>query len=222
MKRIFVLCLALLLIFTLPACGRKSQKPSDPAPSTAPETVTPSVPPEIQAPEEPQVPSETSSENPEPSEAVPEQIPSEDPEAPSENVPSEPTVEEPESSIPVPDEDGWYYDLENVTAYLMAYGRLPSNYITKRDAEDLGWSGGSIQRFKEGAAIGGGRFGNYEGLLPEGKYTECDIDTDGASSRGAKRLVFSTDGRYYYTDDHYETFAEVTFVDGRMVLSYDY
>ncbi len=222
MKRILVLCLALLLIFTLPACGRKNQKPSDPAPSTAPETVTPSAPPEIQAPEEPQVPSETSSENPEPSEAVPEQIPSEDPEAPSENVPSEPTAEEPEASIPVPDEDGWYYDLENVTAYLMAYGRLPSNYITKRDAEDLGWSGGSIQRFKEGAAIGGGRFGNYEGLLPEGKYTECDIDTDGASSRGAKRLVFSTDGRYYYTDDHYETFAEVTFVDGRMVLNYDY
>ena len=31
------------------------------------------------------------------------------------------------------------------------------------------------------------------------------IDTDGQSSRGAKRLVFSNDGLYFYTEDHYET-----------------
>ncbi|MBR6951153.1 MAG: ribonuclease [Oscillospiraceae bacterium] len=151
-----------------------------------------------------------------------DETPAAEPETPSEEPSAEPGSDEPEASVPIPDEDGWYYDVENVTAYLMAYGHLPSNYITKRDAEDLGWSGGSVERFREGAAIGGGRFGNYEGLLPEGRYTECDIDTDGASSRGAKRLVFSTDGRYFYTDDHYETFAEVTFVDGRMVLNYDY
>ena len=40
-------------------------------------------------------------------------------------------------------------------------------------------------------------------------YTECDIDTDGQSSRGAKRLVFSNDGLYFYTEDHYETFDEL-------------
>ena len=53
------------------------------------------------------------------------------------------------------------------------------------------------------------RFGNYEGLLPEADgrtYTECDIDTLGADSRGAKRIVFSNDGLIYYTEDHYETF----------------
>ena len=47
-------------------------------------------------------------------------------------------------------------------------------------------------------------------LLPEkpGRtYTECDIDTLGKSSRGAKRIVFSNDGLIYYTDDHYEHFT---------------
>ena len=55
----------------------------------------------------------------------------------------------------------------------------------------------------------GDYFGNYEGLLPEKKgrkYTECDIDTLGAKSRGAKRIIFSNDGLIYYTDDHYESF----------------
>ena len=127
-----------------------------------------------------------------------------------------------EAAVPVPDEDGWYYDLENVTAYLMAYGKLPSNYITKNEAQNLGWSGGSVQKYREGAAIGGSHYGNYEGLLPDGNYTECDLDTDGASSRGAKRLVFSDDGHYYYTEDHYESFAEVTFENGELVLSYDF
>ena len=74
----------------------------------------------------------------------------------------------------------------------------------------MGWTGGSVERYTgEGTAIGGGRFGNYEGLLPKAKgrtYTECDIGTVGASSRGAKRLVFSNDGLIYYTEDHYESF----------------
>ena len=59
------------------------------------------------------------------------------------------------------------------------------------------------------ASIGGDRFGNYEGLLPETegrRYTECDIDTMGRSSRGAKRIVFSNDGLIYYTGDHYKSF----------------
>ena len=65
------------------------------------------------------------------------------------------------------------------------------------------------QLYAPGKCIGGSRFGNYEGLLPEADgrtYTECDIDTLGADSRGAKRIVFSNDGLIYYTEDHYETF----------------
>ena len=221
MKKAVLLFLALLLILTLPACGRKSQTPSAPA---EPEPETAVVPGEQspQPAEETPAPAEKPAEDPAAPETVPDDAPAEEPEEPAEEPSGEPESDEPEASLPVPDEDGWYYDLENVTLYVMTYGKLPSNYITKKQAEALGWSGGSVQRFKEGAAIGGSHFGNYEGLLPDGKYTECDIDTDGASSRGAKRLIFSSDGHYYYTDDHYETFAEVTFVDGRMVLDYDY
>ena len=77
----------------------------------------------------------------------------------------------------------------------------------KNEARDLGWSGGSVERYAPGCAIGGDTFGNREGVLPDGKYHECDIDTIGENSRGAKRLVYSDDGRIYYTEDHYETFT---------------
>lgn len=106
-------------------------------------------------------------------------------------------------------EDGAYTSKEDVALYLYQYGCLPSNFITKKEAEKLGWSGGSLEPYAPGMCIGGSRFGNYEGLLPEKKgrtYTECDIDTLGAKSRGAKRIVFSNDGLIYYTEDHYESF----------------
>ena len=121
-------------------------------------------------------------------------------------------TEAPETQAPLPEvtEDGWYSSKEDVALYIHLYGHLPENYVTKRDAQALGWSGGSVERYAgEGTAIGGSRFGNYEGLLPEAEgrtYTECDIDTVGGSSRGAKRIVFSNDGLIYYTGDHYESF----------------
>ncbi len=107
------------------------------------------------------------------------------------------------------DEDGWYYSAEFVSLYLQTYGRLPDNFMTKEEARKLGWEGGSLEEFAPGFAIGGDKFGNREGLLPTAKgrqYYECDIDTDGRDSRGAKRIVFSNDGLIYYTDDHYESF----------------
>ena len=108
------------------------------------------------------------------------------------------------------DEDGWYTSKEEVALYIHLYGDLPNNYVTKDEAEDAGWSGGNVERYTgEGTAIGGSRFGNREGLLPKEQgrtYTECDIDTVGENSRGAKRIVFSNDGLVYYTDDHYESF----------------
>ena len=106
-------------------------------------------------------------------------------------------------------EDGTYTSKDDVALYIHTYGHLPDNFITKKEAEKLGWQGGSLEPYAPGKSIGGSRFGNYEGLLPEkdGRtYTECDIDTLGASKRGAKRIVFSNDGLIYYTGDHYETF----------------
>lgn len=126
-----------------------------------------------------------------------------------EQVQAEPDVALEESSEPKTeiDKDGSYTSKEDVALYIHTYGCLPSNFITKSEAKKLGWSGGSLEGYAPGCSIGGDRFGNYEGLLPEGRiYTECDIDTAGASSRGAKRIVFSNDGLIYYTDDHYESF----------------
>lgn len=116
--------------------------------------------------------------------------------------------EEDESPGKLP-EHGSYTTKEDVALYLYQYGRLPDNFITKKQAQKLGWEGGSLEPYAPGKCIGGDYFGNYEKLLPTAKgreYTECDIDTLGAKSRGAKRIVFSNDGLIYYTDDHYESF----------------
>ena len=108
------------------------------------------------------------------------------------------------------DENGTYDSAKDVALYIHTYNKLPPNYITKKEAKALGWNGGSLEDYAPGKCIGGDRYGNYEGLLPEKKgrhYTECDIGTLGKSSRGAKRIVFSNDGLIYYTKDHYKTFT---------------
>lgn len=125
--------------------------------------------------------------------------------------PAQPEQTPPEAAEPAPiDEDGTYNSAEDVSLYLYTYDHLPDNYITKSEARDLGWTGGSVERVAPGCAIGGDRFGNREGVLPAAQgrsYYECDIDTIGETSRGAKRLVYSDDGLIYYTEDHYETFT---------------
>ena len=102
----------------------------------------------------------------------------------------------------------WYYDRDHVAAYIRTFGCLPGNYITKNQARQLGWYGGPVEPYAKGKVIGGDRFGNYERRLPQGAWRECDIDTKGRS-RGAKRLIFSSDKRIYYTSDHYQTFRKV-------------
>ena len=122
-----------------------------------------------------------------------------------------------EEETPAIEEDGTYTTKEDVVRYIHTYGHLPENFITKKQAQALGWEGGSLEPYAPGKCIGGSRFGNYEGILPEkdGRtYTECDIDTLGASKRGGKRIVFSNDGLIYYTEDHYETFELLYGEDG--------
>lgn len=122
-----------------------------------------------------------------------------------------------EEETPAIEEDGTYTTKEDVARYIHTYGHLPENFITKKQAQALGWEGGSLEPYAPGKCIGGSRFGNYEGTLPEkdGRtYTECDIDTLGASKRGGKRIVFSNDGPIYYTEDHYETFELLYGEDG--------
>ena len=122
-----------------------------------------------------------------------------------------------EEETPAIEEDGTYTTKEDVALYIHTYGHLPENFITKKQAQALGWEGGSLEPYAPGKCIGGSRFGNYEGILPEkdGRtYTECDIDTLGAEKRGGKRIVFSNDGLVYYTEDHYETFELLYGEDG--------
>ena len=122
-----------------------------------------------------------------------------------------------EEETPAIEEDGTYTTKEDVASYIHTYRHLTDNFIAKKQAQALGWEGGSLEPYAPGKCIGGSRFGNYEGTLPEkdGRtYTECDIDTLGASKRGAKRIVFSNDGLIYYTEDHYETFELLYGEDG--------
>ena len=64
-------------------------------------------------------------------------------------------------------EDGTYTTKKDVARYIHLYGHLPDNFITKKEAQQLGWTGGSLEPYAPGCCIGGSRFGNYEGLLPE-------------------------------------------------------
>lgn len=134
-------------------------------------------------------------------------------EAPKESLPAQQETTKPQQETSSEyanadiDPDGSYTTAEDVSLYLYTYGELPDNFMTKKEAKKLGWTGGSLEKYAPGMCIGGDYFGNYEGTLPDGDYHECDIDTLGAKSRGAKRIVYSEDGRIYYTEDHYETFT---------------
>ena len=163
-----------------------------------------------EVPEKPGASIETESGSEERTEESEESISTEETEAvedlKSPGEQSEPKISK-EEVLP---EEGAYSSRDDVALYLKLYGRLPNNFITKNEARKLGWEGGSLEPFAEGKCIGGDWFGNYEELLPEKKgrdYHECDIDTLGKDSRGAKRLVYSNDGLIYYTEDHYQSFT---------------
>jgi|GEM_PF-3312757 len=112
----------------------------------------------------------------------------------------------PENNIVVT-EDGLYTSKDEVALYIATFHKLPSNYMTKAEA------GGSIKTLwttTNKASIGGDTFGNRERLLPSAPgrtFIELDIDYNGGS-RGAKRIVYSSDFRIFYTSDHYDSFVE--------------
>lgn len=66
----------------------------------------------------------------------------------------------------------------------------------------------------------GGRFGNYEGILPRESrnfYREYTVEDPGARFPGPRRIVTGGQRRtgdgpqiWFYTDDHYESFCEIT------------
>ena len=114
----------------------------------------------------------------------------------------------PQAGETAPDEDGSYTGKDELALYIHLYGHLPDNFVTKAEAEAAGWTGGAVSKKLPGKSIGGDRFYNREGLLPDAKgrvWTECDVG-DPSRGRGAERIVFSNDGLIYYTSDHYDSF----------------
>ena len=83
--------------------------------------------------------------------------------------------------------------VREVLAYVREHNRAPSGYV------------------------GGRKFGNYEGLLPKSTpqgqriaYQEWDVNPQKPDqNRGAERLVTGSDGRAWFTRDHYNSFVEV-------------
>ena len=112
------------------------------------------------------------------------------------------------------EEPGPIIEPQAIADFLFEHGELPDNFITKKEAQELGWK--TRYRYVSDAApgmsIGGDYFGNYEGKLPviKGrKYYECDCwYTEGP--RSEYRIIYSNDGHVWYTEDHYNTFTEMS------------
>lgn len=106
-----------------------------------------------------------------------------------------------------------YYEMEEVALYLHLFEELPPNYVRKKEASAAGWipEEGNLWDVLPGAVIGGDSFGNFEGILPRKKgrkYYEADVNYEGGH-RGGERLVYSSDGLIFYSDDHYNSFEEI-------------
>ena len=111
------------------------------------------------------------------------------------------------------DEKGEYTSPQEVALYIYIFDKLPANFITKKEAMNLGWESnkGNLWEVTDNKSIGGDKFGNREGLLPKSDgrvYYECDVNYEGGF-RGAERIVYSNDGLIFYTNDHYESFEQL-------------
>ena len=86
----------------------------------------------------------------------------------------------------------------------VAVAELPAQ---ARETLELIRRGGPFPYERDGAA-----FGNFEKLLPlkeRGYYREYTVNTPGAKSRGARRIVAGRGGELYYTGDHYQSFRRI-------------
>ena len=114
------------------------------------------------------------------------------------------------------EESGLYTTKDSVAAYLCKFDKLPANYVGKDKGIALYESktGNAFSKWNFNpwttinVMIGGDKFSNNEGLLPEGSYHEADVDYS-AKNRGTKRLIYQSDCVIYYTSDHYESFSKL-------------
>ena len=104
-------------------------------------------------------------------------------------------------------------EAQRIADYIFEHGELPDNFITKKQAQALGWDSmyNYVSDIAPGKSIGGDYFGNYEQKLPvvKGrKYYEADCFYFGGD-RNEYRIIYSNDGHVWYTGDHYNTFIEL-------------
>ena len=197
MKRRIAALIALLLagLLALSGCGKLAEV-SSPAAKGPAETAAAEKAAEALT----KAPTEAPTKAPKPTKA-PTEAPTKAPK------PTKAPTEAPEEKA------GPIIEPQAIADYLFTYGKLPDNFITKKEAQALGWdsSYNYVSDVAPGKSIGGDRFGNYEGKLPKKKgrtYYECDCNYRGGK-RGAERIIYSSDGRVWYTNDHYETFTEL-------------
>lgn len=112
-------------------------------------------------------------------------------------------------------EPGPLDEAQRIADYIFEHGELPDNFITKKEAQALGWDPenkhNNVSDVAPGKSIGGSYFGNYEKRLPvvQGrKYYEADCYYHGGA-RNAYRIIYSNDGHVWFTGDHYQTFTEL-------------
>ena len=112
------------------------------------------------------------------------------------------------------EEPGPIIEPQRIADYIFEHGELPENFITKQEAKDLGWDSyvNYVSDVAPGMSIGGDYFGNYQGKLPRvkgRKYYEADCWYTGGK-RNQYRIIYSNDGHVWYTEDHYNTFTEMS------------
>lgn len=110
-------------------------------------------------------------------------------------------------------EPGPLDEAQRIADYIFEHGELPDNFITKKEAQALGWDKyvNKVSDIAPGKSIGGDYFGNYEKQLPvvQGrKYYEADCYYFGGD-RNEYRIIYSNDGHVWFTGDHYQTFTEL-------------
>ena len=114
------------------------------------------------------------------------------------------------------EESGKYTTRDSVAAYLCKFDKLPSNYVSKNEGQQLyeTKTGKTFEKWNFnpwttiGVMIGGDSFSNDKSMLPQGSYHEADVDYS-ANNRGTKRLMYQGGCTIYYTANHYESYSEI-------------
>lgn len=96
--------------------------------------------------------------------------------------------------------------------WLVHYGRLPESYISGGALRALGWRPGKpVRRYAPGRMYAKGVYENKNGHLPSAPWRvwyEADLNYY-EGLRNGHRILYSNDGLFFVTYDHYRTFYEI-------------